>query len=291
MEEIRVLRWFAKIFALTYLSFAMVPFLMLLSIFLTFIYLNSASKLSAEVVFTCLALLNTVRNPLMLFPMVLTDTIKVLVSISRINDFLNADELENVKSMTTFDDSKDLVLFDNATFTWTDKEKPTLEGVSAVIHLMVCQVSLSVGKGELVGVVGPVGSGKSSLLSAVLGEMLQLGGGARVTGSRGLLTQQPWIQNMTIRENILFGRRHECDRYNETIESCGLVPDLLSMPAGDQTEIGENGVNLSGGQKQRVALARLLYQQAEVNLLDDPLAALDPQVPATFHPMFCPGQL
>ena len=141
------------------------------------------------------------------------------------------------------------------------------------------------------GVVGPVGSGKSSLLSAVLGEMLQLGGGARVTGSRGLLTQQPWIQNMTIRENILFGRRHECDRYNETIESCGLVPDLLSMPAGDQTEIGENGVNLSGGQKQRVALARLLYQQAEVNLLDDPLAALDPQVPATFHPMFCPGQL
>uniref|UniRef100_A0A8C7C742 Canalicular multispecific organic anion transporter 1 n=1 Tax=Oncorhynchus kisutch TaxID=8019 RepID=A0A8C7C742_ONCKI len=132
--------------------------------------------------------------------------------------------------------------------------------------------------GKLVAVVGVVGSGKSSLISAMLGEMHSSKGFINVQGSVAFVPQQAWIQNATLRDNILFGYPLEDSRFQATLEACALGPDLELLPGGDQTEIGEKGINLSGGQKQRVSLARAAYSQADVYLLDDPLSAVDSHV-------------
>lgn len=131
---------------------------------------------------------------------------------------------------------------------------------------------------QLVAVVGSVGSGKSSLLSALLGEMEKVSGRVNTKGSIAYVPQQAWIQNATLQNNILFGKPYDKKRYDRVIEACALKPDFAMLPAGDQTEIGEKGINLSGGQKQRVSLARAVYQDADIYLLDDPLSAVDSHV-------------
>merc|ERR1712129_226269 len=100
-------------------------------------------------------------------------------------------------------------------------------------------------------------------------------GSSQVEGRVAYVAQQAWIQNMTVRDNILFGSEYNAAKYQQVVEACALLSDLEILPAGDQTEIGENGVNLSGGQKQRVGLARAAYQGADIILLDDPLSAVD----------------
>ena len=131
----------------------------------------------------------------------------------------------------------------------------------------------------MVQVVGKVGSGKSSLLSAILGEMHKLDDGKiNKFGSTAYVPQQAWIQNATVKNNILFNFPLNETEYNKILEACSLVHDLKMMPAGDSTEIGEKGINLSGGQKQRVSLARSIYSNADIYLLDDPLSAVDSHV-------------
>uniref|UniRef100_A0A6Q2YIH7 ATP-binding cassette, sub-family C (CFTR/MRP), member 2 n=1 Tax=Esox lucius TaxID=8010 RepID=A0A6Q2YIH7_ESOLU len=132
--------------------------------------------------------------------------------------------------------------------------------------------------GRLVAVVGVVGSGKSSLISAMLGEMHSTKGFVNVQGSVAFVPQQAWIQNATLRDNILFGSPVQETRFQATLEACALMPDLELLPGGVHTEIGEKGINLSGGQKQRVSLARAVYSKADVYLLDDPLSAVDSHV-------------
>ncbi|RWR99103.1 ABC transporter: ATP-binding protein-like protein, partial [Leptotrombidium deliense] len=132
-------------------------------------------------------------------------------------------------------------------------------------------------KGGLVAVVGNVGSGKSSLLSAILGEMNCIAGRVNVNGklSMAYVSQQAWIENLTLKENILFGKPFEYRKYRKVLKSCALEPDLRMLQEGDETEIGEKGINLSGGQKQRVSLARACYSDADLFLFDDPLSAVD----------------
>eukprot|EP00741_Cyanophora_paradoxa_P016796 tig00020941_g16221.t1 len=132
--------------------------------------------------------------------------------------------------------------------------------------------------GQLVAVVGPVGSGKSSLVSALLGDMRRLAGEAGVTGRIAYVAQQAWIINASLRENVLFGSPVDEERYRSVLAACALEQDIAALPAGDQTEIGEKGINLSGGQKQRVSLARAVYADADVYILDDPLSAVDAHV-------------
>uniref|UniRef100_A0A6Q2WTJ5 ATP-binding cassette, sub-family C (CFTR/MRP), member 2 n=1 Tax=Esox lucius TaxID=8010 RepID=A0A6Q2WTJ5_ESOLU len=139
-------------------------------------------------------------------------------------------------------------------------------------------VSLDIKPGRLVAVVGVVGSGKSSLISAMLGEMHSTKGFVNVQGSVAFVPQQAWIQNATLRDNILFGSPVQETRFQATLEACALMPDLELLPGGVHTEIGEKGINLSGGQKQRVSLARAVYSKADVYLLDDPLSAVDSHV-------------
>mmetsp|Transcript_15499 Transcript_15499/g.34859 ORF Transcript_15499/g.34859 Transcript_15499/m.34859 type:complete len:1179 (+) Transcript_15499:976-4512(+) len=146
-------------------------------------------------------------------------------------------------------------------------------------------VSLKINPGSLVAVIGPVGSGKSSLLSSILGEMEPIGDSKVYLPTNGnerhvsYCAQTPWIVNNTVRENILFSRKFDQSRYDEVVAAAALSDDLAILPAGDATEIGERGINLSGGQKARVALARALYsKEAGLLLLDDPLSAVDSHV-------------
>ncbi len=119
--------------------------------------------------------------------------------------------------------------------------------------------------------MGQVGAGKSSILSALLGEMEKLKGSVNINGRVAYVPQQAWIQNSTLRQNIIFTNEYNENYYRKVIESCALEPDLKILAAGDMTEIGEKGINLSGGQKQRVSLARAVYSDADIYLLDDPL--------------------
>ncbi|KAF9946186.1 Multidrug resistance-associated protein 1, partial [Mortierella alpina] len=143
---------------------------------------------------------------------------------------------------------------------------------------VLTDINLQILEGNLTAVVGRIGQGKSSLLSAIMGEMYKKQGTITVYGDIAYVPQQAWIINATLRDNILFGNAFDQALYDRIIYASGLRPDLEMLPAGDQTEIGEKGINLSGGQKQRVSLARAAYQDADVYLLDDPLSAVDAHV-------------
>ncbi|KAJ1748616.1 ABC transporter C member 13 [Coemansia sp. RSA 1821] len=138
--------------------------------------------------------------------------------------------------------------------------------------------NLTIKSGEFVVVVGPVGQGKSSLLSAICGEMPIVNGKGCVYGKIGYASQSPWIMNASFRENILFGNDYDEARYNQVILACALTDDISELPGGDATEIGFKGVNLSGGQKARLALARAIYTDADIFILDDILSAVDVEV-------------
>lgn len=140
-------------------------------------------------------------------------------------------------------------------------------------------VDMEVAAGERVFVAGPVGAGKSSLLLAILGGIdKRQGSVVELRGRVAYVPQQPWIFNASLRENILFGLAYDQDLYSKVVQACALTSDFKVLPDGDETEIGEKGINLSGGQKARVSLARACYQNADVYLLDDPLAAVDVHV-------------
>uniref|UniRef100_A0A8D0WNG2 ATP-binding cassette sub-family C member 5 n=1 Tax=Sus scrofa TaxID=9823 RepID=A0A8D0WNG2_PIG len=139
-------------------------------------------------------------------------------------------------------------------------------------------IDLEIEEGKLVGICGSVGSGKTSLISSVLGQMTLLEGSIAVNGTFAYVAQQAWILNATLRDNILFGKEFDEERYNSVLNSCCLRPDLAILPNSDLTEIGERGANLSGGQRQRISLARALYSDRDIYILDDPLSALDAHV-------------
>ncbi|KAE9388365.1 P-loop containing nucleoside triphosphate hydrolase protein [Gymnopus androsaceus JB14] len=156
----------------------------------------------------------------------------------------------------------------DADFSWaTNTEQPTLEGIN-----------LSIRKGDLVGVFGKVGAGKTSLLSAIIGDMSRREGEVLVYGTIAYPPQNPWILSATVREHILFSYEYEEGFYNKVDEACALGPDLALLPEEDATEVGEKGITLSGGQRVRIALARAVYARADLVLLDDCLAAVDSHV-------------
>ncbi|OQR89317.1 ABC transporter-MRP, partial [Achlya hypogyna] len=152
----------------------------------------------------------------------------------------------------------------DASFGWDAAARPLFDGLN-----------LTVATGELVVVHGAVGEGKSSLCAALLGEMHKRRGSVFVGGAVAYFSQQPWIQHLTVRENILFGKPYDRTKYAAVLEACALTKDLALFPAGDRTEIGQKGVNLSGGQKARIALARACYADADILVLDSPLSAVD----------------
>uniref|UniRef100_A0A7N8XJM3 ATP-binding cassette sub-family C member 5 n=1 Tax=Mastacembelus armatus TaxID=205130 RepID=A0A7N8XJM3_9TELE len=149
------------------------------------------------------------------------------------------------------------------------------QSIRPPLHKTLHRIDLCIRKGSLVGICGSVGSGKSSLLSALLGQMTLLEGHVAASGGFAYVSQQAWILNDSLKENILFGNEYNQKKYNTVLEACCLLQDLAELPYGDMTEIGERGANLSGGQRQRVSLARALYSEQPILLLDDPLSAVD----------------
>lgn len=142
----------------------------------------------------------------------------------------------------------------------------------------VKHINLSIARDELVAVIGSVGSGKSSLLAALAGDMRKTKGNVTFGANRAFCPQYAWIQNATVKENITFSKEYDRRWYNDVIDACALRPDLEMLPAGDQTEIGERGITVSGGQKQRLNIARAIYFNADIVIMDDPLSAVDAHV-------------
>jgi ATP-binding cassette subfamily C (CFTR/MRP) protein 1 len=153
-------------------------------------------------------------------------------------------------------------------------EKPQEEEQPFAIKGM----DITIGRQELIAVIGSVGSGKSSLLAALAGDMRKTQGEVTIGASRAFCPQYAWIQNATVRENIVFGKEFRDDWYNRVVDACALRPDLEMLPNGDKTEIGERGITVSGGQKQRMNIARAIYFDADIILMDDPLSAVDAHV-------------
>uniref|UniRef100_A0A670HSL5 ATP binding cassette subfamily C member 6 n=1 Tax=Podarcis muralis TaxID=64176 RepID=A0A670HSL5_PODMU len=237
-----------------------------LTTFGVYFLLDEENVLTAAKVFTSISLFNILRLPLFDLPTAISGIAQTKVSIIRLDDFLSSEDL-NPQNIHTDYSGDHAFRFVNASFRWEKIGAPTLN-----------KLNLEIPEGSLVAVVGQVGAGKSALLSAVLGEMEKTGGTAQRKGSVAYVSQQAWIQNTTLRENILFGLELNKLYYEKVLEACALLPDLEQLPAGDQTEIGERGVNISGGQKQRVSLARAVYSSADLYLLDDPLSAVDVHV-------------
>lgn len=161
--------------------------------------------------------------------------------------------------------------------------KNTLSGSGAQTPMVrepfkVENLNMTIPRGSLVAIVGSVGSGKSSILAGLIGEMKKISGQVTFGGKIAYCSQTAFIQNATLRDNVLFGQPWDEKRYWECIEAACLIPDCLQLGDGDLTEIGERGINVSGGQKQRVNVARALYYDADIVLFDDPLSALDAHV-------------
>ncbi|KAJ2803189.1 hypothetical protein H4R20_002991 [Coemansia guatemalensis] len=262
--------------AIRYLKNLM-PYLVSFATFGTYSLFDNVSRgpFGAKIIFVSMPLFSLLRIALAYIPEIVPSTSKAIASSRRISKFLTASEIDiSAINRQPYDrdiigssDDDVLVSIDGGTF------KYTLSG-----NVILRNINIECTRNGLVAIIGRIGSGKSSLVSAILGDMIKYSGNVAVRGSIAYVPQQPWILNATIRDNILFGSNYDREFYEQVIDACALRQDLDALPTGDMTEIGERGINLSGGQKMRVSLARAVYSRADVYLLDDPLAAVDAHV-------------
>uniref|UniRef100_A0A4W2CUK0 ATP binding cassette subfamily C member 4 n=1 Tax=Bos indicus x Bos taurus TaxID=30522 RepID=A0A4W2CUK0_BOBOX len=235
-------------------------------IFVTFIANELLDNLiTASQVFVVVMLFEALRfSSTLYFPMAVEKVSEAVVSIRRIKNFLLLDEVSQCYPQLP-SDGKTIVDVQAFSASWEKaSETPTLQGLS-----------FSVRPGELLAVVGPVGAGKSSLLHALLGELPPCQGKISVHGRIAYVSQQPWVFPGTVRSNILFGKKYEEDRYEEVIKACALEEDLRLLGDEEIIKIGDGRTQLSEGQKARICLARAMYQDADIYLLDDLLSAVD----------------
>uniref|UniRef100_A0AAR2L6N4 ATP-binding cassette, sub-family C (CFTR/MRP), member 2 n=1 Tax=Pygocentrus nattereri TaxID=42514 RepID=A0AAR2L6N4_PYGNA len=258
-QELQVMRKSAYLSSIPTFIFFCAPTFVSLATFAVFVSVSPNNVLDAEKTFTSISLFNILRAPLGMLPLLISAMVQMSVSKRRLEKFLSRDDLDI-----------NAVNHDNMLSVMPFTFMP--------VWVRFLSVSLDINPGSLVAVVGAVGSGKSSLISALLGEMHNLSGSVNIKGSVAYVPQQAWIQNATLKDNILFGSDLDELRFQRVLEACALEQDLELLPAGIQAEIGEKGINLSGGQKQRVSLARAAYSSADVYLLDDPLSAVDSHV-------------
>ncbi|EON98628.1 putative multidrug resistance-associated protein 2 protein [Phaeoacremonium minimum UCRPA7] len=279
-------------------------------------YSLSHHDLQPAEVFSSLALFNGLRMPLNLLPLVIGQVTDAWSSLKRIEDYLLAEEQE--EEVVWKSDGPNAIEMHDANFTWERTTTQAPEGTATVPTekkgegkkqkggnkddskgvqksgdysedtgstlveerepFKLTDINFEIGRDELVAVIGTVGSGKSSLLAALAGDMRKTSGEVVIGASRAFCPQYSWIQNTTVRENVLFGKDMDRQWYKEVIKACALEPDLDMLPNGDMTEIGERGITISGGQKQRLNIARAIYFNADMVLMDDPLSAVDAHV-------------
>uniref|UniRef100_A0A3P8TKI0 Multidrug resistance-associated protein 4 n=1 Tax=Amphiprion percula TaxID=161767 RepID=A0A3P8TKI0_AMPPE len=228
------------------------------------------NSITASSVFVTVSLYGTIKLTVTLFfPLAIEKLSETVVSLHRIKNFLLLEEVKRENSEVPLGEKREnSIVIENLTCYWDQTlDAPSLQNVSftAKSH-------------QLLAVIGPVGSGKSSLLSAILGELPHDTGTLKVEGSLSYASQQPWVFPGTIRSNILFGRELNLKKYERVLRACALKKDLELLPDGDLTLICDRGATLSGGQKARINLARAVYEEADIYLLDDPLSAVDAEV-------------
>ncbi|KAL6233841.1 hypothetical protein BDW75DRAFT_214069 [Aspergillus navahoensis] len=268
--ELNTLRKIGATQSIANFTWQSTPFLVSCSTFTVFV-LTEDRPLTTSIVFPALTLFNLLTFPLSILPMVITSVIEASVAVRRLTDYFTAEELQtdavkNEDPVAHLGDES--VRIREASFSWSRyKDETVLE-----------KIDLSCRKGELNCIVGRVGSGKSSLLQALLGDLWKTEGEVIVRGRIAYVAQAAWVMNASVRENIVFGHRWDPQFYELTVEACALLDDFKNLPDGDQTEVGERGISLSGGQKARLTLARAVYARADIYLLDDVLSAVDQHV-------------
>ncbi|KAH9016830.1 hypothetical protein EDB85DRAFT_700652 [Lactarius pseudohatsudake] len=269
-------------------------FIQVISTVITYVTYTAIMKraLTPSAVFSSMAVFDLIRNQLQTIFWMIPMLIRARVSLDRVNDFLHDTELldqfadagkgsERVMLTDATHFEQDVIGFQNASFTWSNDDADGTLTPSRRRFTLRVHGELLFKRGCFNLIIGPTGSGKTSLLMALLGEMhfvptspdswyhLPREGGVSYAA------QESWVQNETVRDNILFGAAYDEERYNKVIYQCGLQRDLSLFDAGDKTEVGEKGLTLSGGQKARVTLARAVYSSTQILILDDVLAALD----------------
>ncbi|KAG0263849.1 hypothetical protein BG011_007937 [Mortierella polycephala] len=278
------------------------------------LYSALGNKLEPEIVFPALALFTGLRIPLLVLPYCYSEATDAWVSTKRIEKFLLSLDSQPLPPIDK--DHKYALSIQHADFYWdqmpstdasassmptpsslpssvsesdtpgdsiNEEQRPLLSDQNSNIaedevKTFLRDINLDIPRGSLTAIVGAVGNGKSSLLQAMVGNMMMSQGEIIRGGSISYASQAPWIQNATVRDNILFDTPLDEDRYWRVIKACSLEKDLENLPFGDKTEIGERGINLSGGQKARLSLARSVYYNAETVIMDDPLSAVDAHV-------------
>ena len=296
-------------------------------------YLNKTKQI--ENIFVSLGILNSLQEPVRAIAMIYTSFLETLISLKRIQKFLNQENIREENIINNDEKTKEediMIKIQNGTFSWGAEQKGILNALSdedRPVALNLRDINFEVKKGEFVFVIGEVGSGKSSLLNAILNNMIQVSpqevnkildsrlisnidniddplqivpegkvsialerpsenninneednnyNKVYINGSIAYVSQTSFIQNNTLRNNILFFHPFDKERYNKVLQISELIPDLEILKGGDMIEIGERGINLSGGQKARVSIARALYSDSDIYLFDDPISALDAHV-------------
>nr|XP_042714741.1 ATP-binding cassette sub-family C member 8 isoform X7 [Chrysemys picta bellii] len=308
-KEMTSLKAFALYTSISIFMNAAIPIAAVLTTFVVHAHLTGNADFSPSVAFASLSLFHILVTPLFLLSSVVRSTVKALVSVQKLSEFLSSEEIgeehdkcseprcadnhskyqvvplkvvnrkrparedwnnynSHMRRPVNITEGDDFcVKITNGFFTWTPEGSATLSNID-----------IRIPQGQLTMIVGQVGCGKSSLLLATLGEMQKTSGNVfwnRKRGSVAYASQKPWLLNATVEENIIFESPFNKQRYKAVIDACSLQPDIDILPHGDQTQIGERGINLSGGQRQRISVARALYQQTNVVFLDDPFSALD----------------
>ncbi|KAG1953051.1 ATP-binding cassette sub-family C member 9 isoform X9 [Pimephales promelas] len=307
-KELTSLKTFALYTSMSIFLNAAIPIAAVLATFVTHAYIEEV-RLSPAKAFASLALFHILVTPLFLLSTVVRFAVKALVSVQKLSEFLQSDEigddswrngdmsmpLEVGKKYKYQGDTKAInrkgrYRMDNYEQPMRRQLRPTeTEDVAVQVNdgfftwgsnlATLSDINIRIPTGQLTMIVGQVGCGKSSLLLAMLGEMQTISGKVFWSNknrySVAYATQKSWLLNATVEENITFGSPFNKQRYKAVIDACSLQPDIDLLPFGDQTEIGERGINLSGGQRQRICVARALYQNTNIVFLDDPFSALD----------------
>ncbi|KAJ3181681.1 ATP-binding cassette sub- C member 8 [Geranomyces variabilis] len=282
-------------------SFATVGQLIVLGTSVTsfVVYYALGNTLSTDIIFAVLAYFNSLFVPIWYFSQILNMARMANASLGRMGSFFAAEELNISSRFRTYNPAhQQSIVVKDATFEWPTApvEDATEEGASAATDadakpkdestkslFSIDHLTLSIKAGTLVAIVGNVGSGKSSLLSALVGEMNKTSGDLHFNGNLAFSPQTPWVLSATVRENILFGKAYDKQLYETCLSVCGLEQDLAMFANRDLTEIGEKGATLSGGQRARISLARAVYSasgKGSILLMDDVLSALDAHVGA-----------
>lgn len=269
-QELKMLKKIGGAQAIVNFTWSTTPFLVSCSTFAVFVLTNDI-PLTTDLVFPALTLFNLLTFPLVLFPMVITSVIDAIVAVGRLTTFLTAEELQAdaVIRLSSLDEMSEVAMaIHDGTFSW---DRHTGRNVLE-------DINFSAPRAELTCIVGRVGSGKSSFLQALLGDLWKVKGQVKIHGSVAYVAQQAWVMNASVKENILFGHDYDPVFYDKAVKACALIEDFAQLPDGDNTEVGDRGTSLSGGQKVRLTLARAVYARADIYLFDDSLSAVDQHV-------------